>query len=129
MDIFEVAMAVVALAVVIGAPVLLVRGFDLFAGREDALQAARERYQVAADLLRLRSLLSDEWISVGDRRRAVAEYDRVLAEACAHLDVEHVLDAKSAGHLDRELERFRVEAALQSVGWTIAEPRLRDQDA
>lgn len=131
-DFTEVLLAVVATALVICVPILMVRSFDQFARRQSAPQVqrpVRERYQVAADLLRLRAALSDERITVGDRRRAVAEYDRVLAEASSLLDIEHVLDAKNASHLDRELERFRVEAAVQSAGWTIAEPRRRDQDA
>lgn len=131
-DFTEVVLAVVATVLVVCVPILMVRAFDQFTDRQSARpvqRPVRERYQVAADLLRLRAVLSDERINVGDRRRAVAEYDLVLAEASALLDIEHVLDAKNAGRLDRELERFRVEAALQSAGWTIAESRRRDQDA
>lgn len=131
-DFTEVVLAVVATALVVCTPILMVRAFDQCTDRQSARpvqRPVRERYQVAADLIRLRAVLSDERITVGDRRRAVAEYDRVLAEASALLGIEHVLDAQGAGHLDRELERFRVEAALQSVGWTIAESRRRGQDA
>lgn len=131
-DFTEVALAVVAIVVVICSPVVLMRAFDWFVGRSSAPSAAqpsRKPTLVAADLRRLRGDLSDESITVGDRRRAVAEYDRVLAEACRLVDQPHALGRKGQSHLDRELERFRVEATLQAAGWTLIEPRRRGQDA
>lgn len=118
MDIFEVAMAVVAAAVVICSPVLLVRAYDRYT-RPVSPRPARDRREIANDLVRLRTLLSDELITVGDRRRTAAAYDRVLAEACDLHDIKHVLRTRFMGDLDRELERFRAEAALQATGWSV----------
>lgn len=129
MDILEVTMAVVAAVILIAAPLLTVRTYDRCTRHHSARMTprpARSRALVAADLQRLRRTLSDPMITVGDRRQAAAAYDQVLAEACALEDVEHDLDARFAGHLDRELERFRVEARLQSVGWSLRQPGRLD---
>ena len=53
------------------------------------------------------------------RRRATEQaYDDLLREACRALDVADSLDTVPAG-LDRELERARVQRALQRAGMSI----------
>ena len=42
-------------------------------------------------------------------------YDRVLTQVCAMLDIEHELDTEVSG-LERDIERFRLEAELERAG-------------
>ena len=49
-------------------------------------------------------------------------YDRVLIQACSMLEIEHELDADSTG-LDRDIERFRVEAELERAGVMLTDRR------
>jgi hypothetical protein len=76
--------------------------------------------RLAADLRRVdRALRSLPPGSTMVRRRATEQaYDDLLREACRSLDVADRLDAVPAG-LDRELERARVQRALQRAGLTI----------
>jgi hypothetical protein len=53
---------------------------------------------------------SDEWA-----RAVVGSYDRWLQIACTYLSVSHHLSCLT-DHLDREIERLRVEAELAAAG-------------
>ena len=43
-------------------------------------------------------------------------------QICAMLDIEHELDTELSG-LDRDIERFRVEADLERAGVTLTDRR------
>ena len=76
--------------------------------------------RLAADLRRVdRALRSLPPGSTMVRRRATEQaYDDLLREACRSLNVPDRLDAVPAG-LDRELERARVQRALERAGLAI----------
>ncbi len=81
--------------------------------------------QLAADLRRLAVAVRDlpRGTSRARQRGLQMAYDDVLAAAARALDVPHVLDTLPAG-LDRELERVRVEGALEAAGLRFS-PRPR----
>lgn len=145
-DRYQVMLSVVAVAVMIVVPIICVVVYDLLAGRWDSsierwragrgesaehrrnVRALRHQQgvpleQVAANLRRLRSVVA------GDAHRSAAHqmgnrlaYDRVLIQACQMLDIEHDLGRESAG-LDRDIERFRIEAELERAGVVISDRR------
>ena len=51
-------------------------------------------------------------------------YDRLMIQTCEMLEIEHELDGDSIG-LDRDIERFRVEAELERAGVVLYRPPLR----
>ena len=55
-------------------------------------------------------------------------YDSVLIDTCRMLSVEHELDLPTAG-IERDIERVRVEAMLESRGIVLTPPRRHDQNA
>lgn len=142
-DPYQLVLSIVAVAVMICVPILCVVFYDLLAGRWDGMIArlragvhhSRQRRrdlrtlrrqqgvpieQVAANLRRLRAVVA------GDAHRSAAHqmgnrlaYDRVLAQACDMLDVKHDLDQESSG-LERDIERFRLEAELERAGVVIS---------
>jgi hypothetical protein len=138
-DVGQVVLCVIALAIVVAAPILCLALFDLAAGRWDEaikrrraahLSSAEHRRnvralrhqqgmpieQVAADLRRLRAVIStDEHRSAAHQIGNRLAYDRVLMQACDMLDIEHELSLNTAG-MDRDIERVRVEAELESAG-------------
>ncbi|MFL6124851.1 hypothetical protein [Actinophytocola sp.] len=73
--------------------------------------------RLAADLRRVHRALTE--FPAGTpavRRRATRQaYDALLIQACQAVDVPHRLDTISEG-VDREVERLRVEEALQEAG-------------
>jgi hypothetical protein len=73
--------------------------------------------RLAADLRRVHRTLAE--FPAGTpavRRRATRQaYDALLVQACAALDVPHRLDTVAEG-VDREVERLRIEEALQAAG-------------
>lgn len=73
--------------------------------------------RIAADLRRLSAAAREvpRGTSHARRKGLLLAYDDALATACRALDVPHSLHALPVG-LDRELERLRVEAALESAG-------------
>jgi hypothetical protein len=73
--------------------------------------------RLAADLRRLAAACLDcpRGTSRARRLGLLTAYDEALAAACAALEVPQVLDTLPVG-VDRELERMRVEAALESAG-------------
>ena len=47
-------------------------------------------------------------------------YDQVLIQACSMLEIEHELRDETTG-MERDIERFRVEAELERAGVTVTE--------
>lgn len=84
-------------------------------GRRPPEPAARTLEVVSADVRRVSARFHQDGMRHAQyegRRRA---YDRVLAEAAAMLEVEHLLDVlPNGGHLDDE--RLRVERVLAGFG-------------
>src|SRR3954447_3822930 len=135
-DVGQVVLCVIAMAIVIAAPILCLALFDLAAGRWDEaikrwraasrssaehrrnVRALRRQQgmpieRVAADLRRLRAVITvDEHRSAAHQMGNRLAYDRVLMQACDMLDIEHELSQSTTG-LDRDIERFRVEAELE----------------
>jgi len=145
-DRYQVVLSIVAVAIMVLVPIVCVVLYDLLAGRWDeqfarwraSLSAAQERRrdlrllrqqhgvpleEVVANLRRLRAVVAE------DAHRSAAHqlgnrlaYDRVLAQACDMLGVLHDLDKESGG-LERDIERFRLEAELERVGVVISSRR------
>jgi hypothetical protein len=139
MDKYQVVLGAIAVSIMVLVPVLCVLSYDLLAGRWDrGIAVWRERRQearehrrsvralrrqaglpledVVANLRRLRVAVG------GDARRSAAHqmgnrlaYDRLLAQACEMLDIEHELSAETAG-MERDIERVRIEAELEGAG-------------
>lgn len=138
-DVGQVVLCVIALAIVVAAPIMCLALFDLAAGRwDEAIKRRREAHrssaehrrnvralrnqqgmpieQVAADLRRLRAVIStDEHRSAAHQIGNRLAYDRVLMQACDMLDIEHELSLNTGG-MDRDIERVRVEAELERAG-------------
>lgn len=76
--------------------------------------------QVAADIRRVHRLLMrmPEGASYARRRGAEQAYEDLLVVACRAVRVEHRLGELPDG-VDRDIERLRVEAALQEAGLVI----------
>ncbi|GAA2095589.1 hypothetical protein GCM10009841_06810 [Microlunatus panaciterrae] len=139
-DPYEVVLGALAIAIMICVPILAVFVFDLLVGRWDQtiehwrnVRALRNQHGVpierlAADLRRLRADLShDETRSATHQIGARLAYDGLLIQACDMLGVQHDLRETTAG-FDRDIERLRVEAALESAGLVLTDPRRRGQD-
>jgi hypothetical protein len=139
MDKYQVVLGAIAVSVMVLVPVLCVLSYDLLAGRWDrGIAAWRDRRQevrehrrsvralrrqaglpledVVANLRRLRVAVG------GDASRSAAHqmgnrlaYDRLLAQACEMLDIQHELSAETAG-MERDIERVRIEAELEGAG-------------
>ena len=78
--------------------------------------------QVAANLRRLRGVLTvDAHRSVHQIGNRVA-YDQVLIQASEMLQIEHDLAKHSAG-MERNIERLRVEAELERAGVVLSDRR------
>src|SRR6478736_1754989 len=145
-DAAQLAMGIVALSLVVLAPLAFLTLFDLLAGRWDErfrdwradrgmaaehrrnLRALRHQRgipieQIAADLRRLRGVLaSDEHRSAAHQMGNRLAYDRVLIQACDMLGIEHELDEDTSG-IERDIERLRVEADLERAGVVISTRR------
>ncbi len=146
-DLYQVVLGALAVAVLVLVPIGCVLLYDVLAGRWDeslrrwrgnrvesaehrrAVRALRDQHgvpleQLAADLRRLRALVS------GDANRSAAHqlgnrlaYDRLLTQICAMLEIEHELEGESAG-IERDLERLRVEAELERAGLVLTDRRF-----
>ncbi|MFL6130168.1 MAG: hypothetical protein ACJ73E_14030 [Mycobacteriales bacterium] len=83
--------------------------------------------QLAADLRRLAPALRDlpRGTSRARQRGLLMAYDDVLVAAALALDVPHALDTLPPG-IDRELERVRVEGALEAAGLRFSPRRRQD---
>src|SRR5215212_904784 len=144
-DVYQVVLGAIAVSIIIIVPIGVVLLYDLIAGRWDAaiarwkekrqrsaehrrnLRAMRHQQgvpleQVAANLRRLRGVLTvDAHRSVhqiGNR----AAYDQVLIQASEMLQIEHDLAKRSAG-MERDIERLRVEAELERAGVVLSDRR------
>ena len=146
-DTYQAVLGAVAVAIMVLVPIVCVLAYDVMAGRWDesiagwreqrqlkrvhkrnvrALrrQQGRPLEQIVADLRRLRLVVGQ------DARRSAAHqmgnrlaYDRLLSQACDMLEIEHELGRESAG-LERDIERFRVEAELERVGVRVTDRRF-----
>lgn len=145
-DAAQLAMGIIALSLVVLAPLGILTLFDLLAGRWDGsirnwrtnrqlaaerrrnLKAMRQQTglpieQLAADLRRLRAAIaSDEHRSAAHQIGNRLAYDRILMQACAMLGIEHELDEETSG-MERDIERLRVEADLERAGVVISTRR------
>jgi len=145
-DKYQMVLGALAVAVLVLVPVLCVIGYDVVAGRwDESLKAWRMRRQLArehkrdlralrqqkgipleqvvADLRRLRMVVGkDAARSAAHQMGNRLAYDRLLAQACQMLEIEHELGRDSVG-LDRDIERVRVEAELERVGVQISDRR------
>src|SRR5919106_5087548 len=146
-DVYQVVLGGVAVAIMVLVPICCVLVWDLLAGRWDAsIQRWRENRaaaaehrkgiralktqqgvpieQLAADLRRLRTLLGkDEHRSAAHQIGNRLAYDRLMIEICDMLDIEHELGGDSIG-VERDIERFRVEAELERAGVVLSDRRF-----
>ncbi len=136
----------IAVSIIVLVPIGFVVAYDALAGRwDEQLQAMKSRLgrraerrqnlralrrqqgapleRLVTDLRRLRLAVStDEHRSAAHQLGNRMAYDRVLMQICSMLDIEHELDTELTG-LDREIERFRVEADLERAGVTLTDRR------
>jgi hypothetical protein len=145
-DLYQVVLGGIAVSVMVLVPIGCVLVWDLLAGRWDetirrwrekraegaehrrAVRALRTQQgipleRLAADLRRLRALLGQ------DAHRSAAHqignrmaYDRLMMQICEMLSIEHELGRESIG-VERDIERFRVEAELERAGVVLSDRR------
>jgi hypothetical protein len=146
-DLYQVILGGIAVAIMVFIPILSVLFYDLLVGRwDETLRRWRERRssaaahrqavrelrhqqgvpieQLAADLRRLRAILGT------DARRSAAHqmgnrlaYDKLLMQVCEMLEIEHDLEGESIG-FERDIERIRVEAELERAGLILSDRRF-----
>ena len=145
-DMGQVVLGGIAVSIMVLVPIGCVLVWDLIAGRwdesihrwkakraEDAehrrgIRALRTQQgipleQLAADLRRLRSLLGqDEHRSAAHQMGNRLAYDRLMIQICEMLHIEHELNRDSLG-VERDIERFRVEAELERAGVVLTDRR------
>jgi hypothetical protein len=145
-DAYQVVLGMIAVSVIVLVPIGFVVAYDALAGRWDAqlkslkawlgegaerrqnLRALRRQQgapleRLVTDLRRLRlAVTTDEHRSAAHQLGNRLAYDRVLIEICAMLDIEHDLGTELSG-LDRDIERFRVEADLERAGVMLTDRR------
>ncbi len=145
-DMYQLVLGAVAVAVMVLVPIGCVLLWDLVAGRWDesirrwkqrraenadhrrAVRALREQQgapieQLAADLRRLRATLAtDEHRSAAHQMGSRLAYDKLLIQICEMLDIEHELAGDSIG-MERDIERIRIEAELERAGVTLSDRR------
>jgi hypothetical protein len=145
-DMYQVVLGGIAVAIMVLLPIGCVLIWDLIAGRWDekirrwrerraegadhrkAVRALRDQQgapieQLAADLRRLRAALAgDEHRSAAHQMGNRLAYDQLLSQICQMLNIEHELGGDSIG-IDRDIERFRVEAELERAGVMITDRR------
>jgi biopolymer transport protein ExbB/TolQ len=146
-DLYQVVLGGIAVAIMVLVPILGVVLYDLLAGRwDDSLRRWRERRsslaahrqavrelrrqqgvpieQLAADLRRLRSILgSDAHRSAAHQMGNRLAYDKLLSQVCEMLEIEHELEGDSIG-FERDIERIRVEAELERAGLILSDRRF-----
>ena len=147
MDMTQVVLGAIAVSIMVLVPIGCVLVWDLIAGRwDESLRRWRERRadnaehrrairtlkthqgvpleQLAADLRRLRALLGqDEHRSAAHQMGNRLAYDRLMMQICEMLDISHELDRESVG-VERDIERFRVEAELERAGVVLSDRRF-----
>jgi hypothetical protein len=146
-DLYQVILGAIAVAIMVLLPILSVLLYDLLVGRwDDRLRRWRERRssaaahrqavrelrhqqgvpieQLAADLRRLRAILgTDAHRSAAHQMGNRLAYDRLLMEVCQMLEIEHDLESESIG-FERDIERIRVEAELERAGLILSDRRF-----
>jgi hypothetical protein len=142
----QVLLGAIAVSIMVLVPICCIFLWDLLAGRWDAaikrwrdkraadaahrkgIRALKTQQgipieQLAADLRRLRSLLGhDEHRSAAHQIGNRLAYDRLMIQICEMLDIEHELGGNSIG-VERDIERFRVEAELERAGVVLSDRR------
>ena len=145
-DLYQVVLGGIAVAIMVLVPILGLVFYDLLAGRWDgSLRRWRERRsdsaahrqavrelrrqqgvpieQLAADLRRLRAIVgSDAHRSAAHQMGNRLAYDKLLRQVCEMLEIEHELDGDSIG-FERDIERIRVEAELERAGLILSDRR------
>ncbi|HZA72621.1 MAG TPA: hypothetical protein VE476_06875 [Propionibacteriaceae bacterium] len=145
-DMGQVLLGGIAVSIMVLVPIGCVLVWDLIAGRWDesirrwkdkraedaehrrAVRALRTQQgipleQLAADLRRLRALLGqDEHRSAAHQMGNRMAYDRLMMQICEMLGIEHELGGESIG-VERDIERFRVEAELERAGVVLSDRR------
>jgi hypothetical protein len=145
-DTYQVVLGGIAVSIMVLVPICCVLVWDLLAGRwdesirnwrENRVSKAEHRKgvralkaqqgvpleQLAADLRRLRALLGqDEHRSAAHQIGNRLAYDRLMMQICEMLDIEHELGGNSIG-VERDIERFRVEAELERAGVVLNDRR------
>ena len=145
-DLYQVVLGGIAVAIMVLVPILGLVFYDLLAGRWDgSLRRWRERRsesaahrqavrelrrqqgvpieQLAADLRRLRAIVgSDAHRSAAHQMGNRLAYDKLLMQVCEMLEIEHDLEADSIG-FERDIERIRVEAELERAGLILSDRR------
>lgn len=143
-DTYQVVLGALAVVIMVLVPIGCVLLWDLLAGRWDAsISRFRERQlmsaehrrtlralrrihgapleRLAADLRRLRTVIrADAHRSAAQQMGNRLAYDQVLIQACSMLEIEHELRDETTG-MERDIERFRVEAELERAGVTVTE--------
>lgn len=143
-DTYQVVLGALAVAIMVLVPIGCVLLWDLLAGRWDesishfrqrqlvsaerrrTLRALRRMHGVplerlAADLRRLREVVrADEHRSAAQQLGNRLAYDQILMQACSMLEIEHELAEETSG-MERDIERFRVEAELERAGVTVTD--------
>jgi ABC-type phosphate transport system auxiliary subunit len=146
-DLYQVILGAIAVAIMVFIPILSVLFYDLLVGRwDDALRRWRERRssaaahrqavrelrhqqgvpieQLAADLRRLRAILgTDAHRSAAHQMGNRLAYDKLLMQVCEMLEIEHDLESDSIG-FERDIERIRVEAELERAGLILSDRRF-----
>jgi hypothetical protein len=146
-DLYQVILGGIAVAIMVLAPILAVVIYDLLVGRWDGglrrwrdrrssaaahRQAVRElRHQqgvpieqLASDLRRLRAILgTDAHRSAAHQMGNRLAYDKLLMQVCEMLEIEHDLAGDSIG-FERDIERIRVEAELERAGLILSDRRF-----
>jgi hypothetical protein len=146
-DLYQVILGGIAVAIMVLVPILAVVIYDLLAGRWDGglrrwrdrrssaaahRQAVRElRHQqgvpieqLASDLRRLRAILgTDAHRSAAHQMGNRLAYDKLLMQVCEMLEIEHDLAGDSIG-FERDIERIRVEADLERAGLILSDRRF-----
>lgn len=146
-DPYQVVLGAIAVALMVLVPIGCVLLWDLLVGRWDAsLHRWRDRHrdaaehrqavramrrmrgapleQLAADLRRLRTAVgADAHRSAAQQLGARLAYDQVLTQTCSMLQIEHELSDATSG-MERDIERFRVEAELERAGVMVTDRRF-----
>jgi hypothetical protein len=145
-DTTQVVLGAIAVSVMVLVPIGCVLVWDLLAGRwDESINRWREKRaadadhrravralanqqgvpleRLAADLRRLRSLLGqDAHRSAAHQMGNRLAYDRLMMQICEMLHIEHELARDSIG-VERDIERFRVEAELERAGVVLSDRR------
>lgn len=146
-DLYQVILGAMAVAIMVLVPILSVLLYDLLVGRwDDTIHRWRERRssaaahrqgvrelrhqqgvpieQLAADLRRLRAILgTDAHRSAAHQMGNRLAYDKLLMQVCEMLEIEHDLASESIG-FERDIERIRVEAELERAGLILTDRRF-----